>query len=99
MVVITTNYATREGTRLNIACVSSAANDLGESPYWDVDAKRLYWIDAWRTRVWALDPATGETRCSELGVALGGLPIGSIVRHAAGGMIAGVKGGFHHLDP
>jgi L-arabinonolactonase len=99
MVVITTNYATKGGTRLNIACVSSAANDLGESPYWDIDAKRLYWIDAWRTQVWALDPATGETRCSELGMALGGLPIGSIGRHAAGGMIAGVKGGFHHLDP
>ena len=99
MVVITTNYATEGGTRLNIACVSSAANDLGESPYWDVDARRLYWIDAWRMQVWALDPATGETRCSELAAALAGLPIGSIGRHAAGGMIAGVKGGFHHLDP
>ena len=53
---------------MNVACVSSAANDLGESPYWDVDAQRLFWIDAWRTQVWALDPATGETRCSELAI-------------------------------
>lgn len=85
--------------RLDIACVSSAANDLGESPYWDAGAQRLWWIDAWRTEVHALDPATGETRRTGLGPALGGLPIGSIGRHAAGGMIAGVKGGFWHLDP
>jgi sugar lactone lactonase YvrE len=84
---------------LNITCVSTAANDLGESPYWDVEAGRLYWIDAWRTRVHALDPATGATECVELGPALAGLPIGSIGRHAAGGMIGAVKGGFYHLDP
>ncbi|MFZ5781455.1 MAG: SMP-30/gluconolactonase/LRE family protein [Pseudomonadota bacterium] len=83
----------------DIACVSSVANDLGESPCWDVAAQRLYWIDAWRSQVHALDPATGEARCLELGAALGGLPIGSIGPHAAGGMIAGVKGGFWHLDP
>lgn len=85
--------------RLDIACVSSAADDLGKSPYWDVEAQRLYWIDAWRSRIHALDPATGATRCMDLASALAGLPIGSIGRHAAGGMIAGVKGGFYHLDP
>ena len=40
--------------RPNIVCVSSVANDLGESPVWDVDAKRLYWIDAWRTQIHVL---------------------------------------------
>ena len=84
---------------MDIACVSSSASDLGESPYWDVDARRLYWIDAWRSQVHVLDPATGELRCMDLTSALGGLPIGSIGRHAAGGMIAGVKGGFWRLDP
>lgn len=85
--------------RPDIACVSSVAADLGESPCWDVAKRRLYWIDAWRSRIHALDPATGEARCMELGAALGGLPIGSIGRHAGGGMVAGVKGGFWHLDP
>lgn len=85
--------------RPDIACVSSVAADLGESPCWDVARRRLYWIDAWRSRIHALDPATGEARCMELGAALGGLPIGSIGRHAGGGMVAGVKGGFWHLDP
>jgi sugar lactone lactonase YvrE len=84
---------------LNVSRVSSTANDPGESPYWDADAGRLYWIDAWRTQVHALDPATGETWCFDLGSALAGLPIGSIGRHAGGGMISGVKGGFYHLDP
>jgi sugar lactone lactonase YvrE len=88
----------REGYRLNIACVSGVANDLGESPYWDAEAERLYWIDAWKTEVHALDPATGTTCCTDLTSALGGLPIGSIARHASGGMIGGVKSGFYHLD-
>lgn len=83
---------------MDIACVSSAANDLGESPYWDAGARRLYWIDAWRTEVHTFDPATQETTCTDLGPALAGLPIGSIVRRAAGGLIGGVKGGFYHLD-
>ncbi len=84
---------------MDIACVSSAADDLGESPYWDVEAKRLCWIDAWRVRIHALDPASGITRTADLTAALDGRPIGSIGRHAAGGMVAGAKGGFWHLDP
>jgi sugar lactone lactonase YvrE len=78
--------------------MSSMPNDLGESPYWDADAKRLYWIDAWRTKVFSFDPATGETRQTDLASALAGRPIGSIACHAAGGMISGIKGGFYHLD-
>lgn len=83
---------------MNVACISCVANDLGESPYWDVEVKRLYWIDAWQTKVYAFDPATRETRQTDLTSALAGLPIGSIAGHAAGGMIAGIKGGFYRLD-
>lgn len=83
---------------LGIVCVSSASNDLGESLYWDFAGERLYWIDAWRTKVYAFDPATMETRCTDLTSALAGLPIGAIACHGAGGMIAGIKGGFYHLD-
>ena len=99
MVVITTNILFEEGMDLHIASVSSAADDLGESPYWDVDAQRLCWIDAWRAQVHSLAPASGAMSCADFGAALSGLPIGSIGAHAAGGMIAAVKGGFHHLDP
>lgn len=83
---------------MEIVCISSGSSDLGESLFWDADAKRLYWIDAWRTRVFAFDPATSETRITDLSTALAGLPIGAIARHEAGGMISGVKGGFYHLD-
>lgn len=83
---------------MDIACVSSAANDLGESPCWDVAGQRLLWIDAWRSAVHALDPATGRTGCTDFAPALAGRPIGSIGRHAGGGLIAGVRGGFWHLD-
>ncbi|MEK7750300.1 MAG: SMP-30/gluconolactonase/LRE family protein [Acidobacteriota bacterium] len=83
---------------MDIVCVSSASNDLGESLYWDFAGERLYWIDAWRTKVYAFDPATMETRCTDLTSALAGLPIGSIACHGAGGMIGGVRGGFYHLD-
>lgn len=78
--------------------MSSVANDLGESPCWDPDTRRLYWIDAWRSEVHALDPSTRETSCTALAPALAGLPIGSIARAADGGLIGGVKGGFYHLD-
>jgi L-arabinonolactonase len=94
IVVITSIWA----GRLNIACISSVSNDLGESPYWDVEVKRLYWIDAWKTKVYAFDPATREICNTDLTSALAGLPIGSIARHASGGMISGIKGGFYHLN-
>jgi L-arabinonolactonase len=83
---------------LDIVCISRSANDLGESPCWDIEARRLYWIDAWKSRIYAFDPAQGVTRCIDLASALDGLPIGSIARRAKGGMIAGIKGGFYRLD-
>lgn len=83
---------------MDIVCISSNANDLGESLYWDVEAKRLYWIDAWKTTVHAFDPATRVTSCSDFTSALAGLPLGSIARHSGGGMISGIKGGFYRLD-
>ena len=45
---------------MDIDCVSSVANDLGESPLWDPDSRRLYWIDAWRSEVHAFDPTLVE---------------------------------------
>jgi sugar lactone lactonase YvrE len=101
MVVITPNFVKwkREGEmRWSVECVYAASDDLGESLFWDPDGRRLHWIDAWKTKVHSFDPATSETTSTDLTSALSGLPIGSIARHAAGGMIAGVKGGFYRLD-
>ena len=83
---------------MDIVCISRYANDLGESLYWDAEAQRLYWIDAWKSRIHTYDPTTGETRCTDLAFALGGLPIGSIACRRDGGMIGGIKNGFYRLD-
>lgn len=83
---------------MDIACISRTGNDLGESLFWDCADQRLYWIDAWRTKIYAFDPATHETCCTDLTSALGELPIGSIARRDAGGLIGAIKNGFHHLD-
>lgn len=84
---------------MDISAIPAITNDLGESLYWDAGAGRLHWIDAWKAHVHAYDPATGKVDVFDLSAALAGLPIGSIARHAEGGMIAGVRGGFYRLDP
>jgi sugar lactone lactonase YvrE len=83
---------------VEISCVSTTANDLGESPCWDSKAGRLYWIDAWRSQVHAFDPRSRQATCFDFGAALGGLPIGSIAAREAGGLVGGVKGGFYQFD-
>jgi sugar lactone lactonase YvrE len=83
---------------LDIERVSDVGSDLAESLYWDAPAQRLYWIDAWRSRVHAFDPATRQARCVDLTTALGGQPIGSIARDDGAGMIGGIKNGFYRLN-
>ncbi|WP_421994325.1 SMP-30/gluconolactonase/LRE family protein [Reyranella sp.] len=84
---------------MDIVCVSSEPCDLGESLYWDARDRRLRWIDAWKAKVHDFDPLTGDIRTVDYSSALGGRPIGSVVSHAGGGLMAGVRGGFWRLDP
>jgi sugar lactone lactonase YvrE len=83
---------------VDVVEVSSVACDLGESPLWDHRASVVYWIDAWQCRVHAYVPATRASRHHDFETHLSGRPIGSIGLHARGGLIASVRGGFHHLD-
>lgn len=83
---------------LDIDCVSDTGSDLAESLYWDAAVGRLYWIDAWKSRIYAFDPATRRTTCADMADVLSGLPIGSIARYQGDGMIGGIKGGFYRLD-
>ncbi len=87
-----------QGEALVIDCVSEICSDLAESLYWDAAVERLYWIDAWRTCVYAFDPATRQTYCADLTATLDGLPIGSIARDDGEGMIGGIKNGFYRLN-
>lgn len=83
---------------MDIDRISEIGSDLAESLYWDAAVGRLYWIDAWKTRVYAFDPATRQTHCADLSAALAGLPIGSIARDDREGMIGGIKSGFYRLN-
>ena len=87
------------GSGLDIVCVTSDPCDLGKSLYWDVPARRLRWIDAWKAEVHDFDPLTGDTQVVDYASALDGRPIGSVAGHAGGGLVAGVRGGFYRLDP
>lgn len=87
------------GLTLDIHPASPVAADLGESLTWDAASARLHWIDAWASTVHATDPETGVTVSTDFSAALSGQPIGSIAAHGAGGLVAGVRGGFWHLDP
>jgi sugar lactone lactonase YvrE len=84
---------------VDIVAVTASGGDLVESLFWDPIGHRLYWIDAWRASVSSLDPRTGTQTHTEFGSQMGALPIGSIARHSAGGLVSGVRGGFYHLSP
>jgi L-arabinonolactonase len=84
---------------LEILRVSAVASDLAESLFWDHAAERLRWIDAWACTIHSCDTATLSSTSVDLTRALRGAPIGSIAARGAGGMVAGVRGGFHLIEP
>ena len=52
---------------VNIECVLECDNHLGESPIWDVEEGRFYWVDGTGRRVgkpaiWRLDPRSGKVQ-------------------------------------
>ncbi len=79
-------------------CITAVSCDLGESLYWDAQARRLRWVDAWKSRVFSFDPVTSETATTDLAQALGERPIGSIAGCHDGTLVAGVRGGFYRID-
>lgn len=47
---------------LQVSRISATAAQLGESPVWDAERQRLYWVDGVSRRVHAYEPARGATR-------------------------------------
>jgi len=47
--------------------VLTARARLGESPLWDAERQRLYWVDIYNHRVHEFDPKTGGDRSFEVG--------------------------------
>jgi sugar lactone lactonase YvrE len=81
-----------------IECVTQCANHLGESPIWDVEEGRLYWVDGTGRRVgkkslWRLDPRSGKIESWALD-----RDIGAMALRKKGGAVLALDDGFYFYD-
>jgi L-arabinonolactonase len=81
-----------------IECVVECANHLGESPIWDVEEGRLYWVDGTGRRVgrpsiWRLDPRTGHIENWSLD-----RDVGAMALRRGGGAVLALDDGFYLFD-
>jgi L-arabinonolactonase len=82
----------------SIECVVECANHLGESPIWDVEEGRLYWVDGTGRRVgrpsiWRLDPRTGHIENWSLD-----RDVGAMALRRGGGAVLALDDGFYLFD-
>ncbi|TPN81056.1 SMP-30/gluconolactonase/LRE family protein [Mesorhizobium sp. CU2] len=66
---------------------------LGESPIWDVDEERLYWIDSFGKRIYRSTITGTELKTWDVPG-----KIGSMALRARGGAILSLESGFHAFD-
>ena len=71
-----------------------ARADLGEGPSWDVETRRLIWVDINPGIVHRFDPASGEDERFEVGQ-----PVGAAVPATDGRIALAISDGFSILDP
>ena len=77
-----------------VECLVEAGNTLGEGVIWNPREQAIYWADSkGRPRIQRLDPATGRVDEWEMPDLLG-----SFVFRESGGVVAGLKSGFHLVD-
>jgi L-arabinonolactonase len=65
-----------------LAVIADYGDLCGEGPLWDVDSKRLYWIDVIRQRFYCYDWATKKHRIMQEG-----MEINSAAFNQAGGFV------------
>ena len=83
---------------VKIECILECENHLGESPIWDVEEGRLYWVDGTGRRVgkkdmWRLDPKSGKVENWSLNRDIGALAI-----RKDGGAVLALDDGFYFFD-
>ncbi len=78
---------------MRVSLVDAPLAALGESPLWDSDAQKLFWVDTVGCQVWSLDPATGRTQAFKTPA-----PVGSIGLAGEGQLIVALAHGFSLLD-
>lgn len=81
-----------------IECVLECGNYLGESPIWDVEEGRLYWVDGTGRRVnkpsiWRMDPKTQKVEAWSLN-----RDIGAMVLRKSGGAVMALDDGFYFYN-
>jgi sugar lactone lactonase YvrE len=76
-----------------ISIIGESRCRLGESPVWDPDLRRLFWVDVMAPAIWSYDPATGE----QVAIPAPDL-VGSVVLGAPGTLIAGLRQAVCRLD-
>ena len=81
-----------------IECVLECGNHLGESPIWDVETERLFWVDGTGRRVgkpsiWRYDPRSGRTDNWRLD-----RDIGALVLSRDGRAVLALDDGFYFFD-
>ena len=77
----------------NVKLVCDSKSLLGESPIWDHRRHILYWVDIDRHYIHIYDPTTGVDK--KIDVAQ---EVGCVAPRKAGGLIAGLRGGFAFID-
>lgn len=74
--------------------VLDARTETGEGPCWDEEKQILYFVDITQGRLHTYHAQTGAHTSVELGE-----PIGMVVPHAEGGLVAALQHGFYRVDP
>ena len=76
-----------------IDCLTEQPMLLGESPIWHAAEQLLYWVDALKPALYALDPLTGQQQSWKMPAL-----IGSIAPREQGGLIAAIGCGIAFID-
>jgi L-arabinonolactonase len=78
---------------LQVSRISSRADLLGESPVWDADRQRLYWVDGVSRLIRCRDHATGEFREWTTPSMIGSIALGM-----GDTLVAGLADGIYSAD-
>lgn len=78
---------------MNIRCIYDTPSILGECPLWHPTEQVLYWIDILKPALHQLDPKTNQHQMWPMPT-----NICCIEPHAEGGLIAGMRTYFAHID-
>lgn len=78
---------------MRIDIVADVKTRLGESPLWDVDEQRLYWVDSSGRKVFRCTADGAELRAWDVPQ-----PIGSMALRQKGGALVALARGLHFLD-